>query len=69
VVCISKGKAHKKYEFCCKVSVAASSKGNPKHLGNTAVHLATRRKSSMKPSERRWFKRRSAIEPVIGHMK
>ena len=23
----------------------------------------------MKPSEWRWFKRRSAIEPVIGHMK
>jgi len=44
-------------------------KGNPKQLGATAVHLATRRKSSMKPSEWRWFKRRSAIEPVIGHMK
>jgi IS5 family transposase len=23
----------------------------------------------MKPSEWRWFKRRSAVEPVIGHMK
>ena len=44
-------------------------KGNPKRLGDTAIHLATRRKSSMKPSEWRWFKRRSAIEPVIGHMK
>ena len=44
-------------------------KGNPKQLGNTAVHLATRRKTSMKPSEWRWFKRRSAIEPVIGHLK
>jgi len=44
-------------------------KGNPKRLGNTVVHLATRRKKSMKPSEWRWFKRRSAIEPVIGHMK
>jgi len=44
-------------------------KGNPKHLGETAVHLANRRKSSMKPSEWRWLKRRSAIEPVIGHMK
>jgi IS5 family transposase len=112
--CIAKGKAHKKYEFGCKVSVATTSrdnwivgvealhnnpfdghtlkgalkqvkhlvgwepqnaycdkgyKGNPKQLGNTAVHLASRRKSSMKPSEWRWFKRRSAIEPVIGHMK
>lgn len=44
-------------------------KGNPKRLGNTAVHLANRRKKSMKPSEWRWFKRRSAIEPVIGHIK
>ncbi len=114
VECISKGKAHKKYEFGCKVSVATTSKdnwivavealhsnpfdghtlkgalkqikrivgweaknaycdkgykGNPKQLGNTAVHLANRRKSSMKPSEWGWFKRRSAIEPVIGHMK
>lgn len=114
VECISKGKAHKKYEFGCKVSVATTSqdnwivgvdalhnnpfdghtlkgalkqikqlvgweaknaycdkgyKGNPKQLGNTAVHLANRRKSSMKPREWRWFKRRSAIEPVIGHMK
>ena len=43
--------------------------GNPKQLGETNIHLANRRKSSMKPSEWRWFKRRSAIEPVIGHMK
>ena len=114
VECIGKGKAHKKFEFGCKVSVATTSKdnwivgvealhnnpfdghtlkgalnqvkrlvgwdalnaycdkgykGNPKQLGNTAIHLAIRRKSSMKPSEWRWFKRRSAIEPVIGHMK
>jgi len=114
VECISKGKAHKKYEFGCKVSVATTSKdnwivgvealhnnpfdghtlkgalkqvkrlvgweadhayvdkgyrGNPKQLGKTSVHLATRRKNSMKPSEWRWFKRRSAIEPVIGHLK
>ena len=44
-------------------------KGNPKQLGKTNIHLANRRKSSMKLSEWRWFKRRSAIEPVIGHMK
>ena len=44
-------------------------KGNPKQLGLTTVHLATRRKSSMTWSEWRWFKRRSAIEPVIGHTK
>ncbi len=44
-------------------------KGNPKQLGTTLIHMAGRRKKSMKPSEWRWFKRRSAIEPVIGHMK
>ena len=114
VECIGKGKAHKKYEFGCKVSVVTTSrdnwiigiealhnnpfdghtlkgalkqmkrivgweadnayvdkgyKGNPKQLGQTNIHLANRRKKSMKPSEWRWFKRRSAIEPVIGHMK
>lgn len=114
VECIAKGKAHKKYEFGCKVSVATTSKdnwivgvealhnnpfdghtlkgalkqvkrlvgwdaqnvycdkgyqGNPKQLDGTTIHLANRRRSSMKPSEWRWFKRRSAIEPIIGHMK
>ncbi len=114
VECIGKGKAHKKYEFGCKVSVVTTSndnwiigvealhnnpfdghtlkgalkqmkrvvgwdadhayvdkgyRGNPKQLGQTNIHLANRRKKSMKPSEWRWFKRRSAIEPVIGHMK
>ena len=44
-------------------------KGNSKQLGDTAIHLANRRKSSMPRSEWRWFKRRNAIEPVIGHMK
>jgi IS5 family transposase len=44
-------------------------KGNPKTLGETSVHLASRRKSSVTPSEWRWFRRRSAIEPVIGHTK
>lgn len=111
---ISKGKAHKKYEFGCKVSVATTSKdnwivgveashnkpfdghtlkgaleqvkrlvgwdtqnaycdkgykGDPKHLDGTAVHLGSRRKSSKKPSEWRWFKWPGALEPVISHMK
>jgi len=44
-------------------------KGNSKQHGTTSIHMAGRRKESMKPSEWRWFKRRSAIEPVIGHMK
>lgn len=44
-------------------------KGNLKQLGDTTIHLANRRKNSMPRSQWRWFKRRSAIEPVIGHMK
>jgi len=44
-------------------------KGTPKTLNGTTVLLAHKRKSSMKPSEWRWYKRRSAIEPIIGHAK
>lgn len=113
VECIAKGKAHKKYEFGCKVSVATSSKdnfivgaqafhGNPydghtlnesikqverlgefsaKELfvdlgyrghdyeGEAKVHVGNRGKKNKSPSLRKWLKRRSAIEPVIGHMK
>jgi len=113
VECISKGKAHKRYEFGCKVSVATTSKdnfvvgmqafhGNPydghtlgsaveqaerlggfkarklfvdlgyrghDYQGPAEVHVARRGMRKVKPSLRRWLKRRSAIEPVIGHMK
>ena len=114
VECIGKGKAHKKYEFGCKVSLVSTSKdnwivgvqalhgnpydghtlkdalkqteqltgwrpdnaycdrgykGEPKTIGQTAIHLANRKKKSMKPREWAWFKRRSAIEPIIGHTK
>lgn len=113
VECISKGKAHKKYEFGCKVGVVTTSKdnfvigakafhGNPydghtlkesisqaeklgkftakevyvdmgyrKHDydGEAEVHLARRGLRKVKHSLRKWLKRRSAIEPVIGHMK
>lgn len=114
VECIAKGKAHKKYEFGCKVSLVSTSKDNwiigvqavhgspydghtlkgalkqaqeisgwrpqnaycdkgykgvPHMLGTTEVHLANKKKTSMKPREWRWYKRRSAIEPVIGHVK
>lgn len=114
VECIAKGKAHKKYEFGCKVSLVSTSKDNwiigaqavhgnpydghtlkgalkqtqeisgwrpqnaycdkgykgvPHMLGTTEVHLANKKKASMKPNEWRWYKRRSAIEPVIGHVK
>lgn len=37
VECISKGKAHKRYEFGCKVSVAATSKGGW-FIGAMAIH-------------------------------
>lgn len=115
VECIAKGKAHKKYEFGCKVSVVTSSQGNfvlgamaihgnpydghtltraldqAKRLsaGQTEaieeafvdlgyrgssheeieVHVVKRGLKRLKPTLRRWFKRRAAIEPVIGHMK
>ena len=113
VECISKGKAHKRYEFGCKVSVTTTSKdnfvvgaqaihGNPydghtlreaveqaerlgdfktkdiyadrgyrghNYEGQAKVHLARKGIRKVKPSLRYWLKRRSAIEPVIGHMK
>ncbi len=114
VECIAKGKAHKKYEFGCKVSVATTSKdnwivgvqalpgnpydghtlqdalaqveaitgwkvgtafcdrgyqGNPKNLGETAVHLCKGRKKSMTRTAWNWVKRRAAVEPIIGHLK
>ena len=112
VECIAKGKAHKRYEFGCKVSVVTTSKknwvvgidahhGNPydgKTLapaleqarrltgwettqaccdqgyrgkqywpGGATVLLTGRRPRSA--SLRRWLWRRSAVEPVIGHLK
>jgi IS5 family transposase len=113
VECIAKGKAHKKYEFGCKVSITTKSKDNfvvgaqalhynsydghtlnealeqAERLGDFAtqsifvdrgyrghnyegeakVHLSRQGMRKVKPSLRRWFKRRSTIEPVIGHMK
>jgi len=114
VECISKGKAHKRYEFGCKVGLVTSSRdnwvlgvqafhGNPydghtlkdsleqvKRLtgwqakevyvdlgyrghgvkGGTKVHVVNFRSMKKKMrSVRHWFKRRAAIEPVIGHMK
>ena len=113
VECISKGKAHKKYEFGCKVGFVTSATsnwilgatafhGNPydghtlkdnleqtrritgieleqatcdlgyrKHgyEGPCKVNLVNRFRKRIPKSIRRWWKRRSAIEPVIGHMK
>ena len=115
VECIAKGKAHKKYEFGCKVSIVASSAGNFV-LGTQALHgnpfdghtlsgavaqaerlipgEGTKIKAvfvdrgyrgakvagvmvqivgtglkRIKPSLRKWMKRRAGIEPIIGHIK
>lgn len=113
VECISKGKAHKKYEFGCKVSVVATSRecfvmgmkayhGNPydghtlddailqaenitgfkakeiyvdrgyrghNYRGEAEVRIAGKGRKRLKASVRKWLKRRSAIEAVIGHAK
>lgn len=113
VECISKGKAHKRYEFGCKVSLAATSKGGwllaakahhhnpydghtlnttmgqltrlsgrePQHAfvdmgyrghtydGECPVHVDKRRRGRIPHSTWKWMKRRSAIEPTIGHLK
>ena len=112
VECIAKGKAHKRYEFGCKVSIVTTSKrnwivgmqalhGNP-YDGHTLdqalqqahrlsgmkpkqafvdqgykghgvedveVHIVGRRRKKTSRSLKRWLKRRSAVEPVIGHVK
>ena len=115
--CISKGKAHKKYEFGNKASFAATSKecfvigamglhGNPHdgktlqgqleqtarllgreeyagdvfvdrgyrghgHAGEARVHICGQgvKRTEADKRWRRWRRRRSAIEPAIGHMK
>jgi len=113
VACIAKGKAHKRYEFGCKVSVATTSKGgwcvgakafegNPydghtlsesleqverllnrvpdrvfvdrgyrghDYEGPAEVHVDRIRRGRIKKSLWKWMKRRSAIEPTIGHLK
>ena len=76
---ISKGKAHKRYEFGCKVSVAATSRGGwfvgamgyrgHAYAGEVQVHVDKRRRGRTARSLWRWMKRRAAIEPGIGHPK
>ncbi len=112
IVCIGKGKAHKRYEFGCKVGLAATNReglflaamafqGNP-YDGHTlkatagqteamtgvaieriyadkgyrghdydgeAKVMLSGHKRGMTPTMRRGLKRRSAIEPMIGHAK
>jgi IS5 family transposase len=113
VRCISKGKAHKRYEFGCKVAVATSNRGNwflasfalenNPYDGHTLarsiaaverntevkvdhiyvdrgyrghdfpeaekVHITGRSKRRLTRTIRKRLRRRSAIEPKIGHAK
>ncbi len=115
VECIAKGKAHKKYEFGCKVGVVSSAKagfilgieafhGNPfdghtlsanleqaerltkdfvkikqaatdggykehDYQGDIQVIVSKHGMKKKNPALHRWMKRRSAIEPDIGHLK
>lgn len=113
VVCISKGKSHKRYEFGCKVGVITTMKkpfvvgiqafeGNPfdghtlsssieqaerlssfkaeevyvdrgyrghDYKGGAAVHIVRLGWRKLPRSLRRWLKRRSVVEAVIGHSK
>ena len=113
VECISKGKAHKRYEFGCKVAVAATTwgnwvltsramHGNPydghtlsntiegaerctdravkevlvdrgyrgyKYAGLATVRIVKGFGKALSRSLKKRLRRRSAIEPTIGHMK
>jgi len=113
VMCISKGKAHKRYEFGQKISVATSNRGNwvlsaslcqgnpydghtlaatlasaeantgiavtdayvdkgyrgHDYSGSTDVHIAGSSHRGISRTKRKRRRRRSAVEPVIGHMK
>jgi IS5 family transposase len=113
VVCISKGKSHKRYEFGCKVGLVTTMKnpfvlgiqaftGNSydghtlaasieqaqrissfkakevfvdrgyrghDYRGDAKVHIVGRGLRKLPRTLRKWFKRRSVIEPVIGHVK
>ena len=113
VECISKGKAHKKYEFGCKVSLSVTRKdnwitsiaalhGNPfdghtlketvsrsenvsgvkvkeiyvdrgyrghDYVGDAQVYKKDGKLKRLTRAVKRKLKRRSAIEPTIGHLK
>lgn len=113
VMCISKGKAHKRYEFGQKVSVATTNRnnwivgvrlceGNPydghtlakaiagvqqttgvsvtdafvdkgyrghDYKGESTIHLAGSSSRNLTRAMKRRRKRRSAVEPKIGHLK
>ena len=44
-------------------------RGAAKEITDTEVHLSGKRKRSMKVSLWKWYTRRSAIEPIFGHLK
>lgn len=113
VVCISKGKAHKRYEFGQKISVTTTNRGNwivgvelcqgnpydghtlaaalqaaesntgvsisdayvdkgyrgHDYRGKAAIHIAGKSQRGMTKTKRKRCRRRSAVEPKIGHMK
>ncbi len=113
VVCISKGKAHKRYEFGQKISLATSNRGNwivgvalcegnpydghtldrtmqavalntgvtvsdvyvdkgyrgHNYAGDATVHIAGSSHRGLTKTKRNRRRRRSAIEPKIGHLK
>lgn len=39
------------------------------YAGSTTIHVVDHRKKRLSKSEKRWRKRRAAIEPIIGHLK
>ncbi len=44
-------------------------RGASKEMTDTEIHLVEKKKKSMKPSLWKWYARRSAIEPIFGHLK
>ena len=44
-------------------------RGAAKEITDTEVHLSGKKKRSMKASLWKWYARRSAIEPIFGHLK
>jgi len=44
-------------------------RGVAKEIPDTEVHLSGKKKKSMKASLWKWYARRSAIEPIFGHLK
>ena len=44
-------------------------RGVAKEITDTEVHLSGKKKKSMKASLWKWYARRSAIEPIFGHLK